>query len=158
VERQQQISEGAELERDKPSARALRAPRPHLDAAELAAVFAGGFIGALARAGIVEELPVRAGQWPWATFAVNLAGAALLGFLLTVLQERMAPSLYRRSFLGSGVCGALTTFSTMMIELQRMLQGGHVALAGAYAATSIAGGLAVVLITTRAVRGVRLLA
>jgi len=157
VERQQQSVQDAELDRHTSVARATRRPRPHLDAPELAAVFAGGVIGALARAGLAEALPVQAGHWPWPTFAVNLAGAALLGFLVTVLQERMAPSLYRRSFLGSGVCGALTTFSTMMIELQRMLAGGDVALAGAYAATSIAGGLAVVLLTTRAVRGVRLL-
>ena len=127
--------------------------RQRLDPGELAAVFAGGCLGTLIRAGLAEALPARPGQWPWATFAVNLTGAALLGYLLTRLQERPSRPLYRQSFLGAGLCGALTTFSTMMIELQRMLQGRHLGLAVAYAAASIACGLAAVAITTRVVRG-----
>src|SRR5215212_675225 len=50
------------------------------DLRELTAVFAGGCIGALARTGLAEALPHARGAWPWATFAVNVAGAALLGW------------------------------------------------------------------------------
>ena len=94
-----------------------------LDARELAAIFAGGFLGAIARAELVEALPHDPGEWPWATFLVNVAGAFMLGYFATRLQERLPLSAYRRPFLGTGLCGALTTFSTMQLELLRMLDG-----------------------------------
>ena len=93
---------------------------PTHDRRELAAIFAGGIVGALARTGLEQALPVRPGSWPWATFAVNVVGAAALGYFVTRLQERLPTSAYRRPFLGTGVCGALTTFSTMQLELYRM--------------------------------------
>lgn len=131
------------------------APLPPLDRQELAAIFAGGFVGAIARAALAQSLVARPGQWPWATFAVNMLGAALLGYFVTRLQERLPPSLYRRAFLGTGVCGALTTFSTVMVELVKMLEGAHVALAAAYAAASLAGGFAAVFLSTKLVRRAR---
>ncbi len=127
-----------------------------LDRQELLAVFAGGFIGTVARAALAQGLPVAPGQWPWATFVANIAGALLLGYFVTRLQERLPPSLYGRSFLGSGICGALSTFSTMMVELLRMADGGHWALAGAYAAGSILCGLGAVFVATKLVRRARL--
>lgn len=129
-----------------------------LDARELAAVFAGGFLGAVARAGLVEGLPHHAGQWPWATFVANVAGAFALGVLVTRLQERMPLSAYRRPFLGTGLCGALTTFSTMQLELLRMLEGRHLGLAAAYAVVSLAAGFLAVAVGTNLVRGARLAA
>jgi fluoride exporter len=107
------------------------------DRSELFAIFAGGCLGALARAGLDDWLPNDPGTWSWATFAANVAGAALLGWAVTRLQERLPPSTYRRPFLGTGVCGALTTFSTLQLELLR-LPGG---LAAAYAAASLVAGL-----------------
>jgi len=127
-----------------------------LDRQELAAIFAGGFVGAIARAALERTLVAPAGRWPWATFIVNMLGAALLGYFVTRLQERLPPSLYRRAFLGTGICGALTTFSTVMVELAKMLESGHVVLAVAYAAVSIAGGFAAVFLTTKLVRRARL--
>lgn len=129
---------------------------PQLDRQELAAIFAGGFIGAIARAALAQSLVAGAGEWPWATFAVNLTGAALLGYSITRLQERLPPSLYRRAFIGTGVCGALTTFSTIMVELVGMIEGAHVALAVAYACASIGGGFAAVFLSTKLVRRARL--
>src|SRR4051794_37206898 len=119
-----------------------------LDGRELAAVFAGGVLGALARASLVEAFPHDGGRWPWVTFAVNVAGAALLGYLVTRLQERLPLSAYRRPLLGTGFCGALTTFSTMQLEMLRMPTG----LAIAYASASIAAGFAAVLVTTHLAR------
>lgn len=118
-------------------------------------MFAGGFIGAVARSALAQQLAVPAGGWPWATFAVNAAGALLLGYLVTHLQERLPPSKYSRSFLGSGLCGALTTFSTMMVELLRMLDGDHWGLALGYAAASVGCGVAAVMLATKAVRRAR---
>ena len=106
------------------------------------AVFCGGALGALARAGLVEAWPPRPGHWPWATFAVNVAGAALVGWL----ASRYGGDLHgaRYSLWGSGFCGALTTFSTMQLELFQMLENDHAALALGYAAASIAVGVAAV--------------
>ncbi len=118
----------------------------------MAAVFAGGVVGAIARALLVEALPHDAGEWPWATFIVNVAGAFLLGWAITRLDERLPLSAYKRPFLGTGLCGALTTFSTMQVELLRMLDGRHFALAFAYALASIALGFLAVLVATNLVR------
>jgi CrcB protein len=123
-----------------------------LDGRELAAIFAGGFAGAVLRAVVEDAVPHGPGSWPWATFAINIAGAALLGWLVTRLQERLPLSAYRRPLLGTGFCGALTTFSTMQIELLDMLDGGHVGLALAYAAVSLAVGVITVALVTNLVR------
>ncbi|HEX8122184.1 MAG TPA: fluoride efflux transporter CrcB [Solirubrobacteraceae bacterium] len=128
-----------------------RQPRP-FDRREIAAIFAGGCIGALARAGLVEALPRDASQWPWATFAANLAGAFALGYLATRLQERLPPSAYRRPFAGTGVCGALTTFSTMQLELLLMLDHARYGLAAAYATASVLAGFLAVALATNLVR------
>jgi CrcB protein len=123
-----------------------------VDRRELAAIFAGGCIGALARAGLNEALPHTPSQWPWATFAANLVGAFALGYFSTRLQERLPVSAYRRPFVGTGVCGALTTFSTLQLELLAMLDGDHLELAAAYATASLAGGFLAVTAATNLVR------
>jgi fluoride exporter len=128
-----------------------------LDRQELAAIFAGGFVGALGRAALARTWTAAPDQWPWATFVVNMLGAALLGYFVTRLQERLPQALYRRAFLGTGLCGALTTFSTVMVELASMLEDGHVGLAVAYAAASLAGGFAAVFLATKLVRRARVL-
>ena len=121
----------------------------------LVAIFAGGAAGALARAGLDRWLPAGGG-WPWATFVVNVAGAALLGYVATRLQERLPPSTFPRPLLGTGVCGALTTFSTFQIELIRLGKSGHVALAAGYLAASLGAGLLAVFLTSGLVRRARL--
>ena len=129
-----------------------------VDRRELAAIFVGGFFGAIARLGLVEALPYGPADWPWATFVANVAGALALGFLTTRLQERLPLSAYRRPFVGTGFCGALTTFSTMQVELLQMLDGGHVGLALGYAATSVATGFVAIGLSTNLVRRARVLA
>jgi CrcB protein len=129
-----------------------------IDRAELAAIFAGGFAGAVARAALLEALPYETGQWPWATFLVNIAGAFALGYFTTRLQERLPLSAYRRPLLGTGFCGALTTFSTMQLELLDMLEAGDVGLALAYAAVSVVCGFVAVAVATNVVRRARVAA
>src|SRR4051812_32597404 len=126
-----------------------------LDARELAAIFAGGFVGAVARAFVVEALPAEPGRWPWGAFLVNVAGAVALGRVTTRLQGRLPLPAYRRPLLGTGFCGALTTFSTMQVELLRMLDAGEVALACAYAGTSVVVGFVAVAAATNLVRRAR---
>jgi CrcB protein len=122
------------------------------DPRELAAIFAGGCVGALARAGLVEAFPVQRGHWPWVTLLVNLAGTLALGFFVTRLQERLPPSAYRRPLLGTGFCGALTTFSTMQVELLHMLDARDYGIAVAYAAISLAFGYFAMTLATGLVR------
>lgn len=119
------------------------------------AVFAGGAAGALARAGLAAWLPDRTGGWPWATFGANVAGTALLAFAVTRLQERLPPSTYRRPFVGTGFCAALTTFSTLQIEVVRLVRDGHAGLAAGYLAATVGAGLLVVLGVTKLVRRAR---
>lgn len=125
------------------------------DARELGAIFSGGFVGAVARAELVETLPYHVGNWPWATFIVNVLGAFLLGYFTTRLQERLPVSAYRRPLLGTGLCGAFTTFSTMQLELLRMLDDDRVALAVAYALASVAAGFLAAAVATNLVRRAR---
>lgn len=118
----------------------------------LAAVFAGGFVGAVLRAALAEALPAEPGRWPWATFIVNIVGAFLLGYFTTRLQERLPLSTYRRPLLGTGLCGGLTTFSTVQVELLQMLDERDIALAAAYALASVVIGFLAVAAATNLVR------
>jgi fluoride exporter len=105
------------------------------------AVFAGGCAGTLARAGLGEGLTHDLGSWPWATFVANVVGAFLLGLFAARLADGRT---FARPLLTTGFCGALTTFSTLQIELLDMLDAHHVVLAIAYAAASVVAGLAAV--------------
>jgi CrcB protein len=129
---------------------------PRLDRRELAAIYAGGVAGALGRVGLAEAFPVVTGSWPWATFAANMAGALLLGLAVTRLQERLPPSSYPRPLIGTGLCGALTTFAALQLELFEMLEADRVGLAAAYASATLVGGFACVHLATAAVRRTRL--
>ena len=124
----------------------VRVLRGRFSVAQLrvAAILAGGAAGALTRAGVGRALPVRPGAWPWATFAVNIAGAFVLAWITTRLAEMVAPTRYWRLLIGTGFCGALTTFSTFQVETIRLARDGHAALGFAYAAVSMAVGLAAV--------------
>jgi fluoride exporter len=127
---------------------------PGRDGRELAAVFAGGAVGTLGRGLLGEAFPATAASWPWVTFTVNLAGAFLLGYFTTRLQERLPLSSYQRPLLGTGLCGGLTTFSTMQVELLGMLDAHRFWLAAGYASASITGGYSAVHLATALVRRV----
>jgi fluoride exporter len=128
---------------------------PRVDRPELLAIAYGGALGALARVGVAEALPTTVSRWPWATFAVNIAGALMLGYFVTRLQERLPVSTLRRPLLGTGLCGAFTTFSTVQIELLRMVDHHAYGLAVGYLLASVLGGYLAVFVSSALVRRVR---
>jgi CrcB protein len=124
----------------------------NVDRRELIAIFVGGAVGAALRSGLGELVAAHPGRWPWTTFAVNVAGSFMLGFFVTRLQERLPLSAYGRPFLGTGFCGALTTFSTFQLELVRMVDHHRPGLALAYGSASLAAGFLALLVGTSIVR------
>jgi CrcB protein len=125
------------------------------DYRELGAVFAGGAVGSMTRAALNTLAQPDPATWPWPTFAVNIVGAFLVGYFTTRLLERLPLSSYRRPLLGTGLCGGLTTFSTMQVETLKMLEHGHWMLAVSYAVASIVLGLLAVHVATALVRRAR---
>jgi fluoride exporter len=109
----------------------------------LAAIYIGGVIGALARVGLAEAAPHGSDGWPWATFAVNMVGALLLGYFVARLHDHREDSLVH-PFLTTGICGTLTTFSTLQLELFEMVDAGHLGLAAAYVGATLVAGYAFV--------------
>jgi CrcB protein len=116
------------------------------------AVAVGGALGGLVRAGAEKLAPVHEGSWPWATFSVNIAGCLILGYAATHLLARRRPPLLALAFVGVGVCGALTTFSTLALELARLFHDGHAGLAAAYAAITLVAGIAATVLSSALAR------
>ena len=101
----------------------------------------GGAIGALARWALAEAIPASPAGWPWATLLVNLLGCLLLGLLVAALAERAPGSPWVRPFLGVGVLGGFTTYSTFAVDAVLLADGGAVVLAAGYVLASVVGGL-----------------
>lgn len=96
--------------------------REHRDI--LVAVAAGGVVGSLGRWGLGELLPHEIGGFAWSTFTVNVTGALLLGLLMAFMVDVLASTRYVRPFVGVGVLGGWTTFSTYMFDTRAMLATG----------------------------------
>ncbi|MER6995170.1 CrcB family protein [Streptomyces sp. NPDC000410] len=114
----------------------------------LAAVSAGGALGASARYGVSLF-------WPsvWGTFAVNVVGCALIGVLMVLVSERhVVTRPLVRPFLGVGVLGGFTTFSTYALDIAGLLERQQAATALAYAAATVVGALGAVWLGASATR------
>lgn len=107
------------------------------------AVFLGGAAGTAARYGLDLALPRADTSWPLSTTLANLLGAALLGVLTGWLSAPSGPGHEQlRRFLGIGVLGAFTTYSSLAGQTVTLLRADRFALAGAYAGTTLVAGLA----------------
>jgi CrcB protein len=122
------------------------------DRRELLAIFVGGSIGSLARALVGIGLVTPSDGWPWATFLVNVAAAFMLGYFSTRLLERLPVSDYQRPLLGTGLCGGLSTFSTMQVEVVRLFEHGAWAVAASYVLASLVAGFLALHLATAIVR------
>ena len=108
----------------------------------LAAVSCGGVLGALARYGLQTAYPHTAGEFGWATLAINVSGCLLIGIIAVLIAS--APGTHRlvRPFLVTGVLGGYTTFSTYIVDIQRALVAGAPRTALLYGVATLAAALA----------------
>ncbi|MGW4798619.1 fluoride efflux transporter CrcB [Nonomuraea sp. NPDC004297] len=121
------------------------AQRAELHWPVLAAIAVGGALGALARYGLQTALPTGPADFPWATFLVNVSGCLLIGVLMVVITEVRQAHRLVRPFLGVGVLGGYTTFSTYVVDVQRAVAAGAPLTGLVYlAATMLAAVAAVV--------------
>jgi len=101
-------------------------------------VFAGGCVGGYTRYAVTQAWSTPTYGFPWPTFTVNIVGALVLGVVL-VLATREEQSLRVRLLLGTGFCGALTTFASVVVAADELLAHHHAATAGVYLlATTVA--------------------
>ncbi len=108
----------------------------------IVAIGAAGALGAVARYGlegaVTRRLPP---SFPWGTFVVNISGALVLGFVLTLMTEQLSTAPWLRSAVAIGFLGAYTTFSTLTYETYRLLEDGALGLAAANVLGSAGAGL-----------------
>jgi len=106
------------------------------------AVAAGGLVGAPSRYLLDRAITRRAhSDRPWGTFVINFTGSLLLGFL-TGFTLTGHLSEIGKALLGTGFCGAYTTFSTFTFETVRLMEDGRIFDAAGNVVISVALGLA----------------
>ena len=110
----------------------------------LPAIAAGGMLGAGARYAAGRAWPVEGHELPWATLGVNAVGCLLIGALMVAVVEVGGTHPLLRPFVGVGVLGGFTTFSTYAVDVVSLLDAGHPGRALAYAALTLVLALAAV--------------
>jgi fluoride exporter len=120
----------------------------------LGVIALGGGLGALARYGMSGLLPTPPGGFPWSTFLTNAVGCLLIGVLMVLITEVWSPHRLVRPFLGVGVLGGFTTFSTYAVEFRALLQPATAGVAFAYLGGTVLAAMLAVLIGVRATRAV----
>lgn len=113
--------------------------------AVLVVIALGGGLGALGRYGLAVLLPTPPGAFPWSTFITNVVGCFLIGVLMVLITEVWSAHRLARPFLGVGVLGGFTTFSTYANEIRALLQPGTIVLAFGYLAGTLVAALLAVL-------------
>ncbi|WP_344044172.1 CrcB family protein [Nocardioides panacihumi] len=117
------------------------------DNADLLPVIAvGGALGSLARWGLSEAFPHGPDELAWGTVIANVAGSLLLGLLMAFVLDVWSERRYVRPFLGVGVLGGFTTFSTYELDARGLFATGRPGLALAYLGGSVLAALLAVLI------------
>jgi len=122
------------------------------DAPVLAVIAVGGAAGASARYLIGQAWPTPAGALPFSTLAINILGCALIGVLMVLITDVRNSRPLLRPFLGTGVLGGFTTFSTYAVDIQRLVAGAHPATALLYLTITPVGALLAVWATATTTR------
>lgn len=113
------------------------AHRPAVPWSVLAAISAGGMLGSLARYGLGVTYPRSGNTFPWTTFVINVSGSLLIGVLMAILTQVGAPHRLARPFLGVGVLGGYTTFSTYAVDAVTLIDAGAARTALAYLVATV---------------------
>jgi CrcB protein len=120
--------------------------------AVLAAIAVGGAIGASARYLVDLAWPAPPGSLPWATMGINVVGCVLIGVLMVLVSEVWIQQRLLRPFVGTGILGGFTTFSTYAVDIQQLIADGYPGRALLYLAATVIGAVAAVWAATRATR------
>lgn len=114
---------------------------------EILIVGAGGFLGAISRYWLSGQVHRwTSSGFPWGTLTVNVVGCLAIGALMAMLETRIFVSPDARLFLGIGVLGSLTTFSTFGYETLELVRRSEFTLAAVNAAGSLVLGLGAVVV------------
>lgn len=105
-------------------------------------IAAGGVLGALARYQAGLSRPTVGTGFPWTTLVINVVGCLLIGMLAVLAAERFDAHPLVRPFVGTGMLGGFTTFSTYSVDVHRLLIDGHPGIAVGYLATTAAAAVA----------------
>lgn len=103
----------------------------------LAAISAGGALGALARYGLATAWSHPAAGFAWSTFVINGTGCLLIGVLMVIVTEVVPHRRLIRPFFGVGVLGGYTTFSTYIVDIHKAASAGAPWIALAYLAGTL---------------------
>jgi CrcB protein len=134
------------VQRDEGQQELPRSTPPHLRAGLVGLVVLGGALGTALRAELAALLPASGG-WSWTILGINVVGAFCLGLLLDALARRGPDEGRRRSvrlFVGTGVLGGFTTYSTLALDVAEFLRDGRADAGAAYGLLSVVLGVVAV--------------
>lgn len=151
AERPGPVDEPIDPDIDLPVAARRREPTPG-QGPVLAAVSLGGGLGAAARYAASVIWPSAPHTFPWTTLVVNAAGCAAIGVLMVLVTEAWTAHRLVRPFLGTGVLGGFTTFSTYAVDIERLIREGRPGTGIAYLGLTLLAALAAVWCAARATR------
>jgi fluoride exporter len=117
-----------------------RARRTH-DPVIIGVIAVGGAIGATARYLIGLGWPTPAGGFPFGTLVINIVGCGLIGILMVLVTDVLTEQRLIRPFVGTGVLGGFTTFSTYAVDIEQLISGRHAGTALLYLAATVVGAL-----------------
>lgn len=123
---------------------ARRRERARVPWSVVSVVALGAMLGATARyaASLVWPMPVDG--FPWTTFAVNVTGCAAIGVFMVLISDVWSAHRLLRPFVGTGVLGGFTTFSTYAVDIQRLLNAGRARTGMTYLGATLLAALAAV--------------
>jgi CrcB protein len=125
-----------------PFASVPRRGRVREHAPVFAVVAAGGGLGASARYATLLLWPPLPAAFPWTTLVINVTGCAAMGIVMAVITQRRSAHRLLRPFVGTGVLGGYTTFSTYAADIQNLVNTGHAATGLASLALTVSAALA----------------